>query len=240
MLRRHLQSERDRLILFHRSLKLVSNQSIRLLSHQIGQARHVPSRALPEYGVATMIARSRTNRSIDVYCCCCCFFFLSLPICVSSTLCVGVDCRDGNNATIDPSVCLSKLMDDYRQLETHRPCHVACRAGSTSVKSECHHYTIPESSKSLCPRNCIGTRIISGMCVCLISFEPLSLSPFQLDNTPVFKSFPCTVIVSIRRECQPDSIRSKVYCTKSILSSISNRRERERGGQNKLPLGSIC
>ena len=80
---------------------------------------------------------------------------------------VGVYCRDGNNATIDQSVCLmSKLMDQYRQMETHRECRIPCRrddSDKSRMEGGCHqHATMPEA-RSLCPRNCIGTRIISGM-----------------------------------------------------------------------------
>nr|CAH0103778.1 unnamed protein product [Daphnia galeata] len=71
----------------------------------------------------------------------------------------SVHCHDGNNVTIDPSVCLAKLMDEYRQLETHRECSVPCRRDGDS-KACRHQHSI--ETRSLCPRNCIGTRSISG------------------------------------------------------------------------------
>lgn len=74
----------------------------------------------------------------------------------------SVYCHDGNNATMDPSVCLARLMDEYRQLETYRECHVACqRDANSTASSACQHEHVMET-RSLCPRNCIGTRSISG------------------------------------------------------------------------------
>lgn len=63
---------------------------------------------------------------------------------------------------MDPSVCLARLMDEYRQLETYRECHVACqRDANSTASSACQHEHVMET-RSLCPRNCIGTRSISG------------------------------------------------------------------------------
>lgn len=93
----------------------------------------------------------------------------SHPFCAYALLiCIGVYCRDGNNATIDPFVCLSNFMDKYHELETHRECHVPCqtlRDGDSNIAASmqlCRHQHSTEA-RSLCPRNCIGTRSIPGM-----------------------------------------------------------------------------
>lgn len=84
-------------------------------------------------------------------------------------LCLGAYCRDGNNVTLDPAVCLSKLMDPFLQLELHRECSIPCHKrnhGPEFVASGCPSEEALASSAAsgnLCPRNCIGTRILPGM-----------------------------------------------------------------------------
>ena len=63
---------------------------------------------------------------------------------------IGVSCRDGNNDSLDPSICLSKLYDEYRRLELDQSCHVSCDDVT------CQYATSLDAG--LCPRNCIGTR----------------------------------------------------------------------------------
>lgn len=62
----------------------------------------------------------------------------------------SVSCRDGNNDSLDPSICLSKLYDEYRRLELDQSCHVSCDDVT------CQYATSLDAG--LCPRNCIGTR----------------------------------------------------------------------------------
>lgn len=79
----------------------------------------------------------------------------------------GAACRDGNNATIDASACLAKLMSEYRRLELVRDCRVPCPSDADETTTGC-----PSASQSAspapvrpseCPRNCIGTRAARGM-----------------------------------------------------------------------------
>jgi len=60
-------------------------------------------------------------------------------------------CRDGNDAAVDPSICLSKLYEEYRRLELYQKCHVSCHDTS------CQYAT--SADEGLCPRNCIGARL---------------------------------------------------------------------------------
>ena len=62
----------------------------------------------------------------------------------------GASCRDGNNNSLDPSVCLSKLLEEYQRLELHQSCHVSCDDVS------CQYATSVDAG--LCSRNCIGNR----------------------------------------------------------------------------------
>ena len=61
-----------------------------------------------------------------------------------------MSCRDGNNENVDPSICLSKLYEEYRRLELYQDCHVSCNDVS------CQYATALDAG--LCSRNCIGTR----------------------------------------------------------------------------------
>ena len=113
-------------------------------------------------------------------------------------LCLGAYCRDGNNVTLDPAVCLSKLMDPFLQLELHRECSIPCHKrnhGPEFVASGCPSEEALASSAAsgnLCPRNCIGTRILPGMFPCSGFLCKIAFSAdrnFEGINKRVFSSF---------------------------------------------------
>ena len=95
----------------------------------------------------------------------------------------GAACRDGNNATIDPAVCLAKLMSEYRRLELVRQCRAPCPSDGENSINGCPPAALASlvwAPRSECPRNCLGTRGVRGMFRAAFSLHVgVSLIPFD-------------------------------------------------------------